>query len=126
MSLKRSYIRFAHKVDLYTKITTKNDMGQNKAAWNLSVNGQVCSYVPSGSSTAIRITPSVEEADYFTVYFPHDADVNYSTRFKDLRVIVGEEVIESKWMQVIQIDKHISFTGQLQHLQVKLKSVIEP
>jgi hypothetical protein len=76
--------------------------------------------------TAIRITPSVEEADYFTVYFPHDADVNYSTRFKDLRVIVGEEVIEPRWMQVIQIDKHISFSGQLQHLQVKLKSVIEP
>lgn len=126
MSLKRSYIRFAHKVDLYTKITTTNDMGQKKAAWNLSVNGQICSYVPSGSSAAIRITPSVEEADYCTVYFPHDADINYSTRFKDLRVIVGEDVIVSRWMQIIQIDKHISFSGQLQHLQVRLKSVIEP
>jgi hypothetical protein len=49
MSPERSYIRFAHKVDLYTKITTKNDMGQNKAAWNLSVNGQVCYRYPHHS-----------------------------------------------------------------------------
>lgn len=126
MSFERSYIRFAHKIDLYTKVSVKNDMGQNKALWNLYTDGQICSYVPSTSSTAIRITPSVEEADYFTIYFPHDAEVNYSTRFKDLRVIVGEDIIESRWMQVIQIDKHISFSGQIQHLQVKLKSVIEP
>lgn len=126
MSIKRSHIRFAHKIDVYSKVSVKNDMGQNKALWNLDVDGQMCSYVPSTTSTAIRITPSVEEADYFTIYFPHDAQISYSTRFRDLRVAPSNDIIESRWMQVIQIDKHISFSGQLQHLQVRLKSVIEP
>ena len=126
MSINKSFIRLSHRVDLYSRVTTKNDMGQNKASWNLETSSQVCSYVPSGSSTAIRVSPTVEEADYYTIFFPHDADINYSTRFKNLRTIVGDNIIDSRYMQVIQIDKNVSLSGQIQHIQVKVKTVIEP
>jgi hypothetical protein len=72
------------------------------------------------------VSPTVEEADYYTIFFPHDADVSYSTRFKNLRTIVGDNIIDSRYMQVIQIDKNVSLSGQVQHIQVKVKTVIEP
>jgi hypothetical protein len=72
------------------------------------------------------VSPTVEEADYYTIYFPYDADLDYSTRFKNLRTIVGNNIIDSRWLQVIQIDKNVSLSGQVQHIQVKVKTVIEP
>jgi hypothetical protein len=100
-------------------------MGQDNASWNLQTENQYCSYVPSASSTAIRTSPTIEQADYFTIFFPHNADISYTTRLKNLRVAVGGEVIDSRWIQIMQIDKHVGFSGRVQHIQVRVKTVIE-
>jgi hypothetical protein len=125
MSSSRSHIPFAHKIDVYSRVSTRNDMGQENASWNLQTENQYCSYVPSASSTAIRTSPTIEEADYFTIFFPHDANISYTTRLKNLRVAVGGESIDSRWLQIMQIDKHVGFSGRIQHIQVRVKTVIE-
>lgn len=125
MSSSRSHITFPHKIDIYNRVSIRNDMGQEQASWNLQTEYQKCSYVPSASSTAIRMSPTIEEADYFTIYFPHNTDISYTTRLKNLRVGVGNEMIDSRWLQIMQIDRHVGFSGRVQHIQVRVKTVIE-
>jgi hypothetical protein len=125
MSTSRNFIRFVHKVDLYTKVSSTNDMGQLHASWNLFEQDIECFYVRARASTDIRIEPSTVETDYYLIYFNHDAPIDYNTRFKNIRTYVGNEVISNDWIQIIQIDKEISFTGRVQYLQVKVKNVIE-
>lgn len=125
MSPSRNFIRFAHKADIYEKIAIENDMGQLKPNWNLSVQGISCLCIKSGSATSIRIVPSIEEADYLLMYFEHNAPINYDTRIKNVVTKVGGEDIYTDWLQVIEIDREISFSGKVQYLEVKVKSVIE-
>ncbi len=125
MSPRRNFIRFVHRVDIYDKITITNDMGQKNASWVLSDQSVPCHYVRAGSSTGIRIAPTTDEADYYLVYFDHDVNVNYNSRLKDIKTKIGGEVLSSDWIQVVQIDKEISFGGKVQYLQLKVKSVIE-
>jgi hypothetical protein len=125
MSFSRSNIPFSHRIDIYNRVSIRNDMAQEKASWNLFVENQKCAYVPAASSTSIRISPTIEEADYFTLFFPHDVNISYKTRLKDLRVSIGKEVIDSRWLQIVQIDKHVGLSGRIQHIHVRVKTVIE-
>lgn len=125
MSPSRNFIRFVHKVDIYEKVTTVNDMNQEKASWNLIYPSVPCLYVRAGSSTGIRIAPTTDESDYYFVYLDHDAPINYGSRLKNVTTRVHDEVVNEEWMQVIQIDKEIAFSGKVQYLQTKVKSVIE-
>jgi len=125
MSPSRNFIRFVHRVDIYDKVTVTNDMGQKSASWVLSDQSVPCLYVRAGSSTGIRIAPTTDEADYYLVYFDHNVNIDYNSRLRDIRTKIGGEVLSSDWIQVVQIDKEISFTGKVQYLQLKVKSVIE-
>ena len=125
MLSKRNFIRFVHKVDLYTKVSTTNDMGQLHASWNLTERDLRCFYVRARASTDIRIEPSTVETDYYLLYLDHDAPIDYNTRFRNITTYIGDEVITNDWIQVVQIDREISFTGRVQYLQVKVKNVIE-
>jgi hypothetical protein len=125
MSPSRNFIRFVHKVDIYEKITVTNDMGQHSAIWNLVDQDVEGAYIRSSSSTGIRITPTTDESDYYFLYLNHDIDVNYGTRFKNVRTRVGDEKLSDEWIQVVQIDREIAFSGKVQYLELKVKSVIE-
>ena len=125
MYSSRNFVRFVHKVDIYHKVTVTNDMGQEKALWSIAHQDVPCYYVRAGSSTGIRIAPTTEESDYYLVYFNHDAPIDYGTRLKDVRTRVEGELVNSEWIQIVQIDKEFSFSGKVQYLQVKVKSVIE-
>lgn len=125
MSPSRNFIRFVHRVDIYDKVTVTNDMGQKSASWVLSDQSVPCLYVRAGSSTGIRIAPTTDEADYYLVYFDHNVNIDYNSRLRDIRTKIGGEVLSNDWIQVVQIDKEISFTGKVQYLQLKVKSVIE-
>jgi hypothetical protein len=121
----RNFIRFLHKADIYKKTSLKNDMGQMEASWNLSYQDVPCLYTPAGSSTGIRISPTSDETDYYLVYFNHNVDINYSSRIRNISTKVGGEIIDSGWYQVVQINNEISFSGKIQYIELKVKSVIE-
>ena len=125
MSPSRNFVRFSHKTDIYEYVALENDMGQRKALWNISYQDVPCLCIKTGSSTNIRITPTVEEADYLMVYFNHDAPINYNTRIKNVRTRIGDEPIYEEWLQVVEISRQIAFSGKVQYLEVKVKSVIE-
>lgn len=125
MSPSRNFIRFVHRVDIYDKVTNVNDMGQKSASWVISDQSVPCLYVRAGSSTGIRIAPTTDEADYYLIYLNHDVNIDYNTRLRNITTKIGGEVINEGWIQIVQIDKEISFTGKVQYLQVKVKSVIE-
>ena len=65
---RRNFIRFAHKLDMYQRSTTVNDMGQEKASWVIYAQDVPCLYVRNGSSTGIRITPTTDETDFYLIY----------------------------------------------------------
>lgn len=125
MSPSRNFVRFAHSADIYEYVSVENDMGQKKAIWNISYQKVPCLCIKTGSATNIRITPSVEEADYLMMYFQHDAPINYNTRLKNVTTRVGNESIYEDWLQVVEISRQLSFSGKVQYLEVKTKSVIE-
>lgn len=125
MSSKRNFVRFVHKVDVYTKVSTTNDMGQLHATWTLTQQDVRCFYVRARASTDIRIEPSTVETDYYLLYLDHDIDIDYNARFKNIRTYIGDELINDDWIQIVQIDKEVSFSGKIQYLQVKVKNVIE-
>lgn len=121
----RNFVRLLHKADIYKKTSIKNDMGQMKASWNISAQDVPCLYTPAGSSTGIRISPTSDEADYFFIYFNHNVDIDYSYRIKNISTKIGSEMIDSGWYQIVQINREISFSGKVQYLELKVKSVIE-
>lgn len=125
MSPSRNFIRFAHKADIYDKVTIDNDMGQKKAIWNPSFENVPCLNVKTGPSTSIRFSPTIDEADYYTIYFNHNVQIDYGSRITNIKTRNGDELISDKWFQVIEIDKEISFSGKIQYLEIKIKSVIE-
>lgn len=124
MSVKRTFFRFVHKCDVYDKSSTVNDTGQRKPQWTARTVGQECFYTPSGSSALIRTSPTMEEGDYLTVQFPHDAVISYGSHVSNIRDHTGE-VIKAGPYEVKQIDDHVSFTGRKEFMSVILKSVIE-
>lgn len=123
--MSRSFMRMIHKVDLYTKGSTTNDTGQKRGSWSLYSQDVKCFFTPSGSSTNIKLNPTMEEADWYTMYFEHDAPVDYGTRLENLTTFDGE-VIYAGPLQVMQIDKHVApMSGKVQYLQLRVKTVIE-
>ena len=119
-------MRFLHKVDIYTKTTSENDTGQLIADWTVDVIDVPCSFTPSGAATSIRITPSMEEADVYTVLFPHDIDISYGSRLYNIKDRLTGEIVFEGPFQITQINKHISaISGSVQFLHIKAKTVIE-
>ena len=125
MSPKRTSLRFTHTIDIYSKTTTENDVGQFFASWTVNQTGQICYFTPSGSAASIRVTPTIEEADYYTIILPHDADIDYGSRIYNVRARGSQELLYDGPFQIWQIDKHVSYSGKVQFLQVKVKTVIE-
>ena len=120
----KNFIRFLHKADIYTKTSLRNEMGQMKATWNISYQNVPCLYTPAGSSTGIRISPTSDEADYFSIYFNPDVDITYGSRIRNISTKNRGEIIDPNWYQIIQINREISFSGKVQYIQLKVKSVI--
>jgi len=123
--LNRSFIRFTNRVDIYSQTYLTNDMGQKVSSWNLTKEAMKCLYVSARSSTGIRITPNQIEANYFLFYFNYDAPIDYGLRLKNVTNSLRSEVIEDSWLQIIQIDKELSYSGKVQYLSIRAKSVIE-
>lgn len=121
----RNFVRFLHRVDMYKRTTIPNDMGQERGFWSIYEQDVPCLYLKSPSSTDIRISPTTDETDYYYLYLDHNIEVDYKTRFKNIKNRLGNEEITSDWIEVIQINKEISFTGKIQYLLLKVKSVIE-
>jgi len=114
----------ANQCDIQTKIIRTNDTGQRVAIWSTETPNQRCGLAPAGSAASIRVAPTTEQADYITLFFPHNTKLNYQSRIVNVRSRGGELVYEGPF-EVRQIDKPISMSGKVTYLNVIAKSVIE-
>ena len=57
--------------------------------------------------------------------FPYNANIDYNFRLKNPRSKSEKEVLYSRDLQIIQVDKYLSFTGKVKMITAKAKTVIE-
>lgn len=119
--MSRSWLRLPHTIDIMTKSTVSTSSGQRLASWTKSGESK-CSFVPN--RTNIRVAPTVEEKDLDMIFFPHDANITYDTRLENLRDRQGN-VIYAGPLQIVAIKKPVGYQGRVNHLQVRVESVIE-
>lgn len=119
--MSRSWIRFIHKVDILTKQTSSTSSGQRLASW-VKTGETDCSFAPN--RTNIRVAPTTEEKDIDMIFFPHNADITYETRLENLRDRRGNLIYDGQ-LQVVSIKKPVGYQGRVNHLQVRVESVIE-
>lgn len=114
-----------HKVDIYKKVYNTDETGQHVGYWLLVKEGQECYATPTGATSLIRIQPTMEGIDFFTMSFPFDVEVGYDTRFKNLRSKKYDEVFYESELQVIKFSKYPSYTGKVTYTEITAKTVIE-
>ena len=73
MYSKRTFLRMLHRVDIYKKVINIDETGQHVAFWQEIVKQQECYVVPTGATSIIRIQPTTEGIDFFTISFPISA-----------------------------------------------------
>jgi hypothetical protein len=123
--MSRFFIRYTHKVDLYSKTTQENYTGQSVPTWSLTGSGVKCGYTPSITMTHIRNVPTFEEEDYIQLFFNYDVDVNYDMIVRNIRTRSGEPIQPGPY-EVVMINKHVSgLSGKVIYQQVRVKSMIE-
>ena len=119
--MSRSWIAFKHRADVYAKSVAASSSGQKVASW--AKTGETnCLY--SMGRTNIRISPTTEETDIDTLYFPHDAGIEYETRIYNVRDLYGN-TIKAGPLEVVSIQIATGFYGKPNHLQVRVETVIE-
>ncbi len=84
-----------------------------------------CSVSMSGTSASNRVAPTAEEADWITLFLPHDCQVDYKSRIVNVKQKLKNEMIFDGPFEVKQIDKALSFDGLVLYLVVTAKGVIE-
>ena len=113
---------FRHTADIWTKTQTTNAAGQAKASWALGTSAVKCHYIPRTAD--VRYTPTYEETETVTIFFPSDSGISYSTRLYNLTDKFGN-VIEAGPMEVVAVLKQPGFSGKIHHITVKAKRVVE-
>jgi len=119
--MSRSWLSFKHRADLYDKSVASSSSGQRIASWAKS-GESICLY--SMGRTTIRVSPTTEETDMDTLYFPHDAGITYETRIYNIRDLYGN-TIKAGPLEVTSIQIATGFSGKPNHLQVRVETVIE-
>lgn len=116
------YTVFRHKIDIYNKTVEENESGQLFPTWALGIASQKCFFTPHAIDN--RTSPTYEEAEHFSIFFPADAAVTYATRLYNLKDRYGN-LIDAGPFLVEGIQPHQGFTGKIHHLLVKVKKVVE-
>jgi len=115
-------MKMAHRVDVYSKSVASSSSGQRVASWTLLDSNVKCVFAPG--RTNVRVIPTTEQSDIDTMFFEHDANVDYGTRLYNLRDIKGG-VIKAGPLEVVSIQIPTGYQGRTNHLQVRVESVIE-
>ena len=113
---------FRHSADIWTKSTTTNAAGQAKASWALGTSGVKCHYIPRTAD--VRFTPTYEETETVTIFFPADSGISYATRVYNITDKYGN-VIEAGPVEIISVLPQPGFEGKIHHIVTKAKRVVE-
>lgn len=120
---RTSFVRFRHTCDILSKSFKTNDTGQREPVWSVVSKKQPCFMTPSSVRASIRVAPSAEEGDFFTLFLPLDVDVKYSSRIKNVKY--RNTTLYNAEYEVQDIKLMTGFSGAGQFNKILVRRVIE-
>jgi hypothetical protein len=121
--MEKTYLRFPHKIGIYTKATTTNSAGQRVTTFTF--NSDVKAMFQAVSSER-RIAPYTANIDEFQFYISHTGSslADYGNRIQNVRDRYSN-VIEAGPFEIINIEKKMGFNGKVNHILLTARKVIE-
>lgn len=119
----RTYLRFYHKIDVYTKTVSTNDAGQKTIAFTKTATIPA---VFQANSSERRVVPYIENIDEYQFYVSYqDAQyISYNNRIYNVVDRYGN-VLEVGPLEIVNIEKKLGFSGRLHHVFINTRRVVE-
>ena len=119
----RTFLRFVHKADIYTRTVTVNDAGQKMATFAYTQN--IPLYFQS-NATERKLTPYVADVDEYQFYIPwqYNSVISYKNRIFNVKDRYGN-ILESGPLEITEIEKKTTFSGKLHHILITARRVVE-
>lgn len=120
----RTFLRYYHDCDVYSRTISVNSAGQRAATFTLSNSSTPCVF--QTISTERRVAPYVDNVDEFQLIVPHTyaSYFTYAGRVQNISDRYGN-VIEAGPFEIVQIEKKTGFNGKLSHILVTIRLVVE-
>lgn len=119
----KTFLRFYHKIDIYTKTIVVNDAGQKTVSFT---KASTIPAVFQANSSERRVVPYLENIDEYQFYISHqDASyISYDNRIFNVVDRYGT-VLEEGPLEIVNIEKKTGFSGRLHHIYVNARRVAE-
>jgi len=120
----RTFLRYYHKVDVYSRTTTVNSAGQKTASFSVTKSATPCVFQTISSER--RVAPYVDNVDEFQLIVPHSyaSYFTYAGRVQNIVDRYGN-VIEAGPFEIVQIEKKTGFNGKVSHIIVTIRLIVE-
>lgn len=125
---RRTYLRWVHTADIYTRTTTQNAAGQLTVDFTYDETVPAYIQIPTTQSTGgkLRLTPYQENIQVFELFvpMPHGSLINFDNLVKDVKDRYGN-VLEAGPFQIIAIHPKFGWNGKKHHVSCVLKKEVE-
>lgn len=120
----RTFLRFTHNVDVYSRTATENAAGQRISSWSLGQSNVPCSLQPITSER--RISPYVDNVEEYEIAVPHPyaSAFEYGYRVQDINDRYGNTIVAGPF-EVTDIIRRPGFNGKVHHIIIRLRLVVE-
>lgn len=125
----KTFFRFAHKCDVYTKTTSTNAAGQEYATFSKAATIGLQFQAPTTQSTSSsdrRLSPYVDNFSKYEGIVPsmYDQYISYDNRITNITDAKGNQV-DTDTYEIVGIQPKFSFSGKKHHIVVSLRRVVE-
>ena len=118
-----TFLKFHHKVDVYSKTTTVSAAGQRTVTF--SYDKTIPAFAQWTQSDIVN-QPYLANFDQVEVFIPKDnvSDISFNIRLKDIKDRYGN-IIDDSYYEVMGIQKKMQFNSKVHHAVIALRKVVE-
>lgn len=118
-----TFIKFHHRMDIYSKTTTVNAAGQR--AVSFAYNKTIPVFAQWTQSDIVN-QPYLGNFEQLEIFVPKNYvnEMSYDIRLKDLKDRYGA-TIDNQYYEVVGVQKKMQFNGKVHHCVVGLRKVVE-
>lgn len=125
---RRTYLRWVHTADIYTRTTSENDAGQLVVSFTYNKTVPAYLQIPTTQSTggALRLTPYQENIQVFELFvpFPDGSIISFDNLVQNIKDRYGN-ILEPGPFQIIAVHPKFGWNGKKHHVSCVLKKEIE-
>lgn len=120
-----TFTRWVNKCDILTKTTVVSSTGQKTPTYAISSLKQKCIFAPRFSTIdKTRVGPTYEGREDLILQLPGDVSIDYTKQIENIRDRKGN-IFEIGPFEIVQIIRQPGFYGQVHHIFVTIRRVIE-